>query len=239
MPPDHRAEHVGRQPVTAPSTVTGVPSAPKATGAVLKISTNTTRFERREADQDQQRSGDRDRRAESGNAFEQRAEAEADDDQHHAPIVRQMVRHPCAERVEAASIDRDVVEQQSVDDDPHHRPQREDRAVEHRVDRQIDRQGPKADRDKEGDNEARERRLPGRPSHDAREPEQPRPAAPRRETTAVGCPPQASAIGETYLPLLGVRPGRRLVFPSRQTLASWPPALHCPGRLPTVISIPE
>ena len=29
-------------PVTAPSTVTGVPSAPKATGVVLNISTNTT-----------------------------------------------------------------------------------------------------------------------------------------------------------------------------------------------------
>ena len=29
-------------PVTAPSTVTGVPSAPKATGAVLKIRTNAT-----------------------------------------------------------------------------------------------------------------------------------------------------------------------------------------------------
>ncbi len=30
------------RPVTAPSTVTGAPSAPNATGAVLKISTNTS-----------------------------------------------------------------------------------------------------------------------------------------------------------------------------------------------------
>ena len=56
LPADHRcrATSVGRR-VTAPSTVIGTPSAPKATGAVLKISVKVERLERREADQDQQR----------------------------------------------------------------------------------------------------------------------------------------------------------------------------------------
>jgi len=34
------------------------------------------------------------RRAESGYAFEQGTEAKADDDQHHPPIVRQVLDHP-------------------------------------------------------------------------------------------------------------------------------------------------
>ena len=88
-------------PVTAPSVVTGTPSAPKATGAVLKIKVNTKASSAGKADQDEKRRSDRDRRAEAGNAFEQRAEAEADHDQHDAAIVGKMVEDPGSKGVEA------------------------------------------------------------------------------------------------------------------------------------------
>ena len=88
--------------VTCASTVIGVPSAPKATGAVLKISVTVRASERRHADHDQQRAGDRDRRAEARDAFEQAAEAKADHHQHDAPVIRQMRRASNRERHRSA-----------------------------------------------------------------------------------------------------------------------------------------
>ena len=68
--------------------MTGAPSAPKATGAVLKISVKVSASSGGVADENQQRAGDGDRRAEAGHALEQRPEAEADHDQHDATVVR-------------------------------------------------------------------------------------------------------------------------------------------------------
>ena len=64
-------------------------------------------------------------------------------------------------------FDRDVIEQERIDDDPHHRPQREHDAVQNRARGQIDWQIPDPDRDDQADDEARERSLPGRPPEDA------------------------------------------------------------------------
>ena len=89
------------RPVTAPSVVTGTPSAPNATGAVLKISVNTSASS---AGKPTRISSDEVIATgvpKPGDAFEQRAEAEADHDQHDAAIVGKMVEHPGAEGVEA------------------------------------------------------------------------------------------------------------------------------------------
>ena len=58
------------------------------------------RFERREADQNEKRRGDRDRRSKAGDAFQKRAEAEADHHQHDAAIVGKMVENPRPKGVE-------------------------------------------------------------------------------------------------------------------------------------------
>ncbi len=121
------------------------------------------RLQRREADQDQQRAGDRDRRAEPGNTFQQTAEAEPDHHQHDAPVIRQVVQHPVAERVEPAGRHRDIVEQQRVEHDPHHRPQREHGARGNAVQRQAGRHLPTRHGDHQTDDQSSQRRLPGRP----------------------------------------------------------------------------
>ena len=116
------------RPVTAPSVVTGTPSAPKATGAVLKINVNTSAS-----------SAGKPTRMRSDEViatgvpkpampFEQRAEAEADHDQHNAAIVGKMVENPRTEGVEPPRLDRDIVEKKRVDHDPHDRPEGEDDA---------------------------------------------------------------------------------------------------------------
>ncbi len=102
------------------------------------------RFERRKAAHDEQRGGDGDRRAESGNAFEQGSEAKTNGDQYHAPVVGQVLDHPGAKGIEAARGDGNVVEQQGIDDDPHHRPERKHRAVEGRGAGNARRQRPTA-----------------------------------------------------------------------------------------------
>ena len=153
--------------VTWPSTVIGTPSAPKATGAVLKISVKVSAS-----------IGAKPTRISSalvmaigvpkpGDALEQRAEAEADDDQHDAAVVRQVVDEPVAEGVEAARRDRDVVEQQRVDDDPHDRPEREDHAVAPWRRAPARSAWPDRDGQDEGGDEAGRRRLPGRPAQHA------------------------------------------------------------------------
>ena len=89
--------------------------------------------------------------------------------------------HPGAEGVEPAGPHGDVVEQQRVDHDPHHRPKREDGAVGDRVERQPDRHLPDGDRDDQGDDEAGQRGLPRRAAQARRAaPEPRRSAGPRR-----------------------------------------------------------
>ena len=124
-------------------------------------------FERGKADQDEKRRSDRDRRAEAGNAFEQRAEAEADHHEHDAAIVGEMVENPRPKGVEAVRLDRDVIEKQRVDDDPHHRPESEDNAGGDGIYGEGSGKVPHRDRDDKTNNETRQRRLPGRPAHDA------------------------------------------------------------------------
>ena len=81
--------------------------------------------------------------------------------------MRQMREHPGAERVEPAGLYGDVVEQKRVDDDPHHRPHREDGAVGDRFERERNRHLPGYDGDDQADDEAGERRLPCRPPQPA------------------------------------------------------------------------
>ncbi len=66
--------------------------------------------DRLEAEAREHRGGDRDRRAEAGNAFDQRAEAEGDEQDLDAAIGRQP-RQRSADDVEVAALDREVVEQ--------------------------------------------------------------------------------------------------------------------------------
>jgi len=52
-------------------------------------------------------------------------------------IIGQVLDDPIAKGVEAARRHRDVVEQQSVEHDPHHGPEREDDAVQRCVERET------------------------------------------------------------------------------------------------------
>ena len=61
LPSDHRAESRGGKPGYGGKHRYGHTSAPKATGAVLKIRDEDERFKGREANQNQKRARDRDR----------------------------------------------------------------------------------------------------------------------------------------------------------------------------------
>ena len=145
------ASVVSESCVTAPSVVTGAPRAPNATGAVLKIRVKTSSLERRKAQRDQQGTGDRNRRAKTRNSLQQTAEAEADHDEHDAAVVRKMVEHPVAKVLKAAGNDSDVVQDQSVEHDPHHRNERERGTGEHTAESIVRRQVP----DRDGEDESR------------------------------------------------------------------------------------
>ena len=110
-------------------------------------------FERRETHQDEKRRRDRDRRAEAGDALEQRAEAKADHDQHDPTIVGKMIENPGAKSVKAFGLDRDIVEQKRIDDDPHDRPEREHSARGDGVQGKGGRKIPYGDRDDEADHQ--------------------------------------------------------------------------------------
>ena len=83
---------IAGRPVTAASVRIGVPMAPNATGAVLAMSDEAGRVERREPESHQQRRADGDRRAEPGRAFDERAEGERDEQRLDAAIGRQAAR---------------------------------------------------------------------------------------------------------------------------------------------------
>ena len=155
------ASTVAGRLVTAPSTVTGAPSAPKATGAVLKISTNTSAS-----------SCGKPSRISSAAVMAtgvpkpempsiKAPKAEADHHQDHAAVIRQIGDDPGAEGLEPARLHGDVVEQQAVEHDPHHRPEREHRTVEDRPHGQPGRHLPEIQRYDQADDQATERGLPG------------------------------------------------------------------------------
>jgi hypothetical protein len=85
-------------------------------------------IKRRKAECDQECARDRDGRAEACDSFQQSPEAEPHHDKDHSAIVGQMIEHPVTECIEATRYDTDVVEQQGVDDDPHHWPKPEHHA---------------------------------------------------------------------------------------------------------------
>ena len=74
--------------MTAASAMTGVPSAPKATGAVLAISDRPEAASGEKPRPISIAAGDRDGRAEAGRALEEGAEGEGDEEQLQAPVAR-------------------------------------------------------------------------------------------------------------------------------------------------------
>ena len=186
-------------PVTAPSTVTGVPSAPKATGVVLNISTNTTASSagkpHKMSKEAVMATGAPNPAIPSSRAPKQK------------PMTTSTTRrsfgkcfdHPRAERIETARRDRDVVEQQRADDDPHDRPQREHRAVDGRGERHAAPASAKPRRQS-----ASRRADPPRPpatraaSGFRAAPEPWRWAVSQPRKTAPNCPRPVSTIGGTF-----------------------------------------
>ena len=68
--------------------MTGVPIAPKATGAVFAIRQRPDACKRRKADPDQDRAGHRYGCAETGGSFKKRTEGERDQEELQAAIFR-------------------------------------------------------------------------------------------------------------------------------------------------------
>ncbi len=157
------------RPVTAPSVVTGTPSAPKATGAVLKINVNTNASSAGKPTRMRSDEVIATGVPKPADAFQKRAEAEADHHEHDAAIVGKMVENPGAECVEALRLDRDIVEEERVDHDPHDRPESEDSAGGDGIEGEGNGKVPHRNRDDEADHKTCERCLPGRPAHDAKQ----------------------------------------------------------------------
>ena len=167
LPADHGAERHRREAGHLPQYRDGCPERPERHGCRVEDERIRQGFERRVAHEDQEGARDGDRRTKTRYALEQAAEAEADHHEDDATIVRHMVDDPVAEGVEAARDDRDIVEQQRVEDDPHHRPEREHHAGRDGVDGETGRELPDGNRDDQGRHESAERGLPRRAAQDA------------------------------------------------------------------------
>jgi hypothetical protein len=76
------------RPVMSAIVVSGMPSDPNATGAVLPMSASFRRFERFEAQPDHERPRDRHRRAKTRRAFDEGAKAKRDHQRLDASITR-------------------------------------------------------------------------------------------------------------------------------------------------------
>jgi hypothetical protein len=154
----------------------GVPSAPKATGAVLAISERP----------DEDRGSDRNRRSEPGRSLEEGAEAKGDE-QELEPAVAGDPGEAFLEHLEMAFLLGQVVEKNDVEDDPANREKAVGGAEEcdcaglvgrHSEDGDGDddgrgqaedrgpvglepeeREGPEKDDDRDGGNERREKRV--------------------------------------------------------------------------------
>ncbi len=153
--------------VTCPSTVIGAPSAPNATGAVLKISVKVSAS-----------SGGSPTRISSALVIATGVPNPAMPSSRQPkqkPITTSTTRrsfgrcveHPVAKRVETPGYDRDVVEQQRVEHDPHHRPKREHAAGRDAVEREPGGKLPHRHGDQKSRDEARQRGLPGRTAQHA------------------------------------------------------------------------
>ena len=108
--------------MTLASVMIGVPSAPNATGAVFAKQRKPGGVERREAGADHQRRRDGDRRAEAGGPFDERAEAEGDQQRLDATIGRQRGDRGF-DLFELARLDRERVQEHGREHDPADREQ--------------------------------------------------------------------------------------------------------------------
>ena len=156
-------------PVTAPSTVTGTPSAPKATGAVLKMRTNTSASRAgkptRMSSDEVIATGVPKPAMPSRSAPKQKPMTTRTTRRSFGRWLRTHARN-ASNRFE---LDCDIVEEQRVDDDPHDRPEREHDAVGDRIEGERGRKAPDRDRENQSDHEPRQGRLPRRPAQDAEE----------------------------------------------------------------------
>jgi len=162
LPPDHLPERHVRQMGHLAEHRDGNAEGAEGDGRGVKDEREGQRLERREADQDQHGTRDCDRRSETGDSFEEGAEAEADDDEHDPAVVRQVVQQPKTQAFEAARRDRDIVQQKRVYDDPHDRPERKDGTVGGGGEHEPHRQLPDEDRDHESAEKTDSTRLPRR-----------------------------------------------------------------------------
>ena len=129
LPTNHRAERRRGKPGHRAKNCHGHAQSTERDRRGVEDQDKHQRFKRREANEDQKRACDGNGCAEARNAFEQRAEAKPHDHKNDTAVIRQIAGDPIAERVEAARAHRDIVEQQRIEHDPHHRPQRKNRAV--------------------------------------------------------------------------------------------------------------
>ena len=134
-------------PVTPWSAMIGVPSAPNATGAVLAMSERPEACERREAEPDQQRRGDRHRRAEAGGALEERAEAKAIRSTWSAPVGGEAARCSSGSTSNVPALTAQVVQEDDVEHDPADREQAVGRAEARRGQARRDRHPERSESD--------------------------------------------------------------------------------------------
>jgi hypothetical protein len=167
LPADHRAQGRGWQTGHRTQHGHGCTQGAERHGRGVEDQHEHQRLDRGKAHHDQQGTGDRNRRAEAGDALDQGAETKSDHDEYDPPIVRQIADDPTSKGIGASRSHRDVVEKQSVDDDPHHGPQSEDGAVRHGRHGEAHRHVPGAHGDTHAESQADERRLPGGPAQNA------------------------------------------------------------------------
>jgi hypothetical protein len=104
-------------PVTLERPAIGVPSAPVSDRRGVGDQREAGRGERREAEADQDRAGDGDRRAETRCAFKERAEAERDQQKLQPPVLSYAADRRL-QRLEHAPLHRQAVEEDDVEHDP-------------------------------------------------------------------------------------------------------------------------
>ena len=147
-----------------------MPSDPNATGAVLAMSASDAAMIGSKPRPGEHRRRDGDRRPEARDAFDERAEAERDEQELDAAIAGQPRERP-ADDVEVAALDREVVEEDRAHHDPADRPQAERHPVRRRGDRQRQRHAPHQPGE---DERGRRRRHRGAPRRDAEDGQQQR-----------------------------------------------------------------
>ena len=132
-------------PVRLPAVMIGMAMEPNATGAVLASSTVAAARIGGEAERDQHDAGDRDGGAESGEGFQQAAEAERDDDALDPWVTGDPVeRGP--QVLEPAADHGQLIEPDRRDDDPHDREDAVHRALRGGQQGQVDRHPEGEDR---------------------------------------------------------------------------------------------